>query len=41
MVNTFVIGRRLKYLDYLDDKRLGKQRVEAAQIINILEYYKY
>lgn len=25
-----------KSLSYLDDKRLGKQRVEAAQIINIL-----
>lgn len=39
MVNTFVIGSKLKYLQYLDDKRLGKQRVEAKQLIDILEYY--
>lgn len=39
MVNTFVIGRKLEYLQYLDMKRLGKQRVEAAQIIAILEHY--
>ncbi len=40
MVNTF-----LPYADYkncakvLDNKRLGKQRVEAKQIINIIENY--
>jgi len=39
MVNTFVIGRRLEYIEDLDYQRLGKQRVEAYQIINILEYY--
>lgn len=39
MVNTFVLGVKLEYLKYLDMKRLGKQRVEAAQIISILEYY--
>lgn len=39
MVNTFVIGRRLEYINDLDYQRLGKQRVEARQIIDILEFY--
>lgn len=39
MVNTFVIGRRLIYINDLDYQRLGKQRVEAKQVIDILEYY--
>lgn len=39
MVNTFTIGNSLKYIQYLDNKRLGKQRVEAKQIITILEYF--
>lgn len=39
MVNTFVLGPKLKYLKKLDYQRLGKQRVEAAQLIDILDYY--
>ncbi len=39
MVNTFTIGPKLKWIKKLDYKRLGKQRVEAKQIIDILEYY--
>lgn len=40
MVNTFVTTMDKDALfDDLDDKRLGKQRLEAAQIIKILEVY--
>ena len=39
MVNTFTIGPKLKYINLLDNKRLGKQRLEAKAIIDILEYY--
>lgn len=38
MVNTFVLCQKKEQLFWdLDSKRLGKQRVEAMQIINILE----
>jgi hypothetical protein len=38
MVNTFVLSSDLKEnFRYLDYKRLGKQRVEAKQILNVLE----
>ncbi len=39
MVNTFTLGPKLRYIKKLDSKRLGKQRLEAKQIIDILEYY--
>jgi hypothetical protein len=40
MVNTFVLTSDKETLfTYLDDKRTGKQRLEAAQIIRILEKY--
>lgn len=40
MVNTFVLCQNKENLfDDLDKRRLGKQRVEAMQIINILEDY--
>lgn len=37
MVVTFLIGSLSYTLDTLDSKRLGKQRVEAMQIINVIE----
>ncbi len=36
MVNTFVVGTFEETFSVLDDRRLGKQRVEAAQIIKAL-----
>lgn len=37
MVNTFVLGSISYTVSVLDNKRLGKQRLEAKQIINALE----
>lgn len=38
MVNTFLISSTFEHTaEALDDKRLGKQRVEAYQIVNTLE----
>jgi len=40
MVNTFIVNESFEVsADNLDNKRLGKQRVEAKQIIDILIYY--
>lgn len=40
MVNTFVLSTdKNKLFSHLDKKRLGKQRLEAKQIINLLERY--
>lgn len=37
MVNTFVVEASSTCVAYLDDRRLNKQRVEAKQILDVLE----
>ena len=37
MVNTFVTSSSPRCVRHLDDKRLNKQRVEACQILDVLE----
>lgn len=40
MVNTFLLSNDFEFsASLLDDKRLGKQRVEAKQIINLINYH--
>ena len=40
MVNTFLLSNNFEFsASLLDDKRLGKQRCEAKQIINLINYH--
>ena len=41
MVNTFLLSKDFQFsASLLDSKRLGKQRVEAMQILNIIHYHR-